>query len=97
MIHGAGFGLDIIPDPEATEDHNIQGLPILVQVVELTTFVQDHGGFLLEIRLSDGENTANAVMQEQVAKAFKLSSILELGSKVSCICIDFILSLYILR
>ena len=94
MIHGTGFGFDIIPNQgtTATEDYKIQGLPILVQVVELTEFVQDHGGVLFEFRLSDGENTASATMQEQVAKAFRLGSSLEPGSKVSCNSINFILT-----
>ncbi len=85
MLHGTGFGFDIIPnqDSEATgEDYIIQGLTILVQVVEFMEFVQDQGGVLLEFKLSDGENIANASMEEQVAKALKFSSA-ELGSKVS--------------
>ena len=95
MLHGTGLGFDINPNQETNEDYNIQGPPILVQVLEFTEFVQDHGGVLLEFRLSDGENTANANMEEQVAKALKVSSA-ELGSKVSCKSINFILTFYIL-
>lgn len=84
MIHGTGFGSDIIPNQE-TAENNIQGLPtILVQVVALTKLAQPHGNILLKFRLSDGENIADAIMQEQVAKALKLSLSVEHGSKVSC-------------
>ncbi|KJA12608.1 hypothetical protein HYPSUDRAFT_60336, partial [Hypholoma sublateritium FD-334 SS-4] len=82
MIHGTGFGSDIIPNQETTEN-NIQGLPtILVQVVALTEVAQPHGNIFLKFRLSDGENIADAIMQEQVANALKLSLSVEHGSKM---------------
>lgn len=85
MIIGTGFGSNITQNQELIEYHNIQGPPILVQVVALTELVRPHGNVLLTFKLSDGGNIADAIMYEQVARILKLNlESVELGSKVSC-------------